>query len=84
MLEWGMDAVTMKLFLSKNESNKNNILSDFLKLSVYMYKMADSNERSIEASNFVYSIVSPKYSITKSKVVEGSITIGVALLVVVS
>ena len=45
--------------------------------------MADSNERSIEASNFVYSIVSPKYSITKSKFVEGSITIGVALLVVV-
>lgn len=84
MLEWGMDAVTLKLFLSKQETNKNNVLSDFLKLATYVYKMADSNERSIEASNFIYTIVSPKYSVTKSKFVEGSITLGVALLVVVS
>lgn len=45
--------------------------------------MADSNERAIEASNFIYTIISPKYSIVKSKYVEGSMTIGVALLVVV-
>ncbi len=72
MLDYGIDAFTLRLYLSENEPATSKILADYTKLLCYGYKLAESNERALEASSFVYSIVDRVYSIERVKFTEAS------------
>ena len=69
LLEYGMDAITLKLEISDDSGIASDGLSDYLQLVEYAYRIAESNDRAIESTYFTYLISNPNHTLVKDTIV---------------
>lgn len=84
MLNYGIDAFTLKLYLNKSDKKLLIILDDLVKLMVACFKGAESNDRTVESSNFTYIFGNGGQVIDKTEIVNNGIYLGVGIFLFVS
>lgn len=81
--DFGMDAFTLSLRLGDRSDATFSVLSDFAKMAIYAFRLAEANERAIESTFFNYLIANRKFSVLKDVIVQiGFIVFGFTLLYV--
>ena len=81
--DYGMDAFTLSLKLGSHSDSTFSVLSDFAKMAIYAFRLAESNERAIESTFFSYLIANRKFSVLKDVIVQiGFIVFGFTILYV--
>jgi len=80
LLEKGIDAMTLKLYLSENEDSKSVVLSDYTKLLTHSYHAYASNDRHLESTYFFYSVIDSKTSLVKAPITDALVTFLLSIL----
>ena len=84
LLDYGFDAITLRLDINPNSDLIFESLSDYLKLIEYAYRIAESNDRAIESTYFTYLISNPNHTLLKNTIVLiGFFSYGLILIYVV-
>jgi hypothetical protein len=68
--DFGMDAFTLSLRLGDRSEATFSVLSDFAKMAIYAFRLAEANERAIESTFFNYLIANRKFSVLKDVIVQ--------------
>lgn len=79
MLKYGLDAFTLKLFLSEKSNSVSQDIAKLVKIMVYSYRLAEANERAVESTFFTFIVANGDFSILKEIFV---ITVLVGALVI--
>jgi hypothetical protein len=67
--EYGMDAFTLSLRLGLKSDSTFSVLSDYAKVLILAFRLAEANERAVESTFFTYLIANKKFCTLKDVIV---------------